>query len=121
MFPEAIIMGMSADEFWHGSPRWFLSYSEAYKRKMEREEQIKSNFADYEAWLTGLYVHQAVGVVLQNGFSKGRKGKYVKEPISFSQRKEKAKQKKTDEAQMWAQFEGFKRLTDTMNGGLRKR
>lgn len=122
MFPEAIIMGMPPEDFWDGEPWLFYSYMEAYKKRLEREEDMKSKMVDYQSWLTGLYVNQAVGVVIQNAFSKGKKSKYIKEPISFTHTREKVEQKKKDEeAEVRRQFEAFRRLTDTMNGGLKKR
>ena len=113
---------MPPEDFWEGVPSTFFSYLEAYKLRLKREEEINSQLIDYQAWLTGLYVHQAVGVVMQNAFSKGTKSKYLKEPISFTHTKEqKQKETKVNEDRLWAQFEGFRRLTDTMNGGLKKR
>lgn len=115
-------MGMPPDEFWYGDPTTFLSYVEAYKIRLQREEEIQSNLIDYQSWLTGLYVQQAVGVVMQNAFSKGKKSKYLSEPISFTHKREKEEQRKQDqESRLMAQFAGFKRLADAMNGGLKKR
>jgi hypothetical protein len=122
LFPEAIVMGMPSDEFWHGDPRRFLSYVEAYKTRLTREEEMKSRMVDYQSWLTGLYVYNAVGVVMQNAFSKGKKSKYLKEPISFTHTREEVEKRRQDEdEQLRSVFEGFRRLTDTMNNGLKKR
>ena len=83
---------------------------------------MKSSLIDYQSWLTGLYIHNAIGVVLGNAFSKGRKAKYIAEPISFTQRRHKtARVKEDEEKQIRDQFLAFKRLTDTMNMGLKKR
>ena len=95
---------------------------EAYKLRLEREEKIQSSLIDYQSWLTGLYVHNALGVVLGNAFSKGKKAKYVAEPISFTQRKEKTRSAKADEERkLQQQYLAFKQLTDAVNGGLKKR
>lgn len=113
---------MPSDEFWFGKPSRFQSYIAAYKLRLEREEEIKASLIDYQAWLTGLYVHNAVGVVLGNAFSKGRKAKYVEEPISFKQRRQKSIEAEEERVkELEKQFLAFKRLTDTMNNGLRRR
>ena len=89
---------------------------------MKREEELTSGLIDYQAWLTGAYVHDAVGVVLSNAFSKGKKQKYVAEPISHTQRKKGIQKAKEDEEELLKkQFLAFKHLTDVMNGGLKRR
>lgn len=114
---------MPSDEFWYGPPRRFLSYAEAYRLRLEREEEMQSSIIDYQAWLTGLYVNQAVGVVIQNAFGgKGKqKAKYMQEPISFVARKKRKKQKQENEDDLNKLYIGFRQLTDAMNGGLKKR
>jgi hypothetical protein len=122
MFPEAIVLGMPSDEFWNGKTSLFYSYLEAFKRKSERKEEAKSSLLDWQSWLTGYYVYQAVGVVMQNSFSKRSTANYPKQPISFTnkQKDEEAKVK-DEEAEIQRQYMAFKRLTDTMNSGLKKR
>ncbi len=112
LFPEAIVLGMPSDEFWNGNPDWFLSYIEAYKIRQERESEEKSSLIDYQSWLTGLYVYQGVQVALANSFSKRKNAKYVKEPISF---KEKKKATMSDEQRIENEYLQFKMLTDAMN------
>lgn len=113
---------MPSEEFWDGKPSRFWSYVEAYKLRLEREEQMQSSLIDYQSWLTGLYVHNALQVALANSFSKGRKSKYVAEPISFTERKKRSSdEKKRRERELENQFLAFKQLTDAMNGGLKKR
>lgn len=113
---------MPYDEFWYGKPSRLLSYVEAYRLRLEKEEMLNAGLIDYQSWLTGYYVYTAVGVVLGNSFSKGKKQKYHEEPISYTQRRNKTKKAKEDEEKLLKeQFLAFKHLTDTMNGGLRKR
>lgn len=122
MYPEAISIGMPSEEFWDGKPSRFWSYVEAYKLRLEREEQMQASLIDYQSWLTGLYVHNALQVALANSFSKGRKSKYVAEPISFTERKKRSSdERKRRERELENQFLAFKQLTDAMNGGLKKR
>jgi len=85
---------------------------------------MQASIIDYQAWLTGLYVNQAVGVVIQNAFGgKGKqKAKYMQEPISFVARKKQKKEKmEEDEEGLNKLYIGFRQLTDAMNGGLKKR
>jgi len=113
---------MPTDEFWHGKPNWFLSYVEAFKLKTKRKEDADAINVDYQAWLTGLYVHQGVQVALANSFSKKSRAKYVKEPISFTRKKEETPQAKAEvEAKVDKQYLAFKLLTDAMNKNLKKR
>ena len=113
---------MPSDEFWNGKPSRFLSYVEAYKLRLGRDEERLAGLIDYQSWLTGLYVHNAVGVVLGNAFSKGKKAKYVAEPISFTQRKKETRGAKEEEEKLLKnQYLAFKGLTDAMNGGRKKR
>lgn len=120
LFPEAIFLGMPPDLFWDGKPSWFFSYSDAYRLRQEREEEEKSSLLDYQSWLTGLYVHQGVQVALANAFSKKSHAKYVKEPISFTERKKKDPvTKEQKQKQLENQYLQFKMLTDAMNKNKR--
>lgn len=116
LFPESIIIGMPSNEFWNGKPSWFLSYIEAYRLRQERQEEVDSVLVDYQSWLTGLYVYQGVQVALANSFSKKSHAKYVKEPISFKQKRENSKETKEQEEQrIENEYLQFKMLTDAMN------
>lgn len=67
-------MGMSADEYWHGSPELMQAYRLAYKiRKQER---------NWELWLQGLYFCHALDVALSNGFG-GSKARYMDKPLEI--------------------------------------
>jgi hypothetical protein len=57
---------MPSEEFWEGEPRHLLSYIEAYRLRLEREEKFKSQFTDYQAWLIGAYCENAFSVALSN-------------------------------------------------------
>ena len=62
---------------------------------------------NFNAWLHGLYVHNAVAVSLANSFGKG-KTKYIEKPISF-------KQKGNMEERLKAEFGAFaERLKDKL-------
>ena len=106
---------MPSEEFWEGEPRHLLSYVEAYRLRLEREEKFKSQFTDYQAWLTGAYCENAFSVVLSNAFGKkgGVKAKYPKEPISFG--KNRAEKEADDEKKLLAVYAGFQSYTNALN------
>ena len=68
-------MGMSAEEYWHGTPELTKAYAEAYKiRKEER---------NWELWLQGLYFKHALDIALSNAFDKNSKAKYMDKPLDL--------------------------------------
>lgn len=69
---------MSSDEFWKQDPELFWAYRFSYYEK-QREYSKKIN---YEAWLHGLYVREAVSVSLSNSFSRTQK-EYRSSPIEL--------------------------------------
>lgn len=72
---------MSYKEFWEDDPEIFWAYRFLYYKKQE-EDLNKSNF---NAWLNGLYVYNAISVSLSNAFKEKNKeaDNYVKEPIDL--------------------------------------
>ena len=66
---------MTADQFWNDDPWLAAAYREADKLNKQRKSE--------EMWLQGLYIHEAVGVVVNNALRK--KGtapiKYREEPF----------------------------------------
>ena len=73
--PYALSIGVSYETFWTLNPRTLKPFIEAYK--------IKQEVLDEEMWRMGIYVHEAVGVVLANAFAKktAKKAEYFKEPL----------------------------------------
>lgn len=68
---------MSYDQFWYGNPNLVIAYREAHKLAIELDNQ--------KLWLQGLYIHNAVGVLLANMF-KGKGStpeKYIEKPIDL--------------------------------------
>lgn len=99
LFPSYLVMGMTHDQYWHGDPELVKFYREA-----ERLSRKKSN---YDAWLQGLYVYEAIASlapVLQAFAKKGTKARpYSKEPydvVEKSEREQEAERKrKAEEAE----------------------
>ena len=70
------MIGMTADEYWHGDPYLAKAYRKAYKKRIEARNQ--------ELWLQGKYVFDAVSVALYNAF-RGRRAaaKYTEKPYQI--------------------------------------
>ena len=63
--PFYMSIGMTYKEFWEGDVCLPKFYLRAHKMKQERE--LEQN--NFNAWLQGKYVHDAIAVVLSNAFS----------------------------------------------------
>lgn len=80
---------MSAEQFWEQDP-WLAA---AYRQANELRNQQKSE----EMWLQGLYIHNAVAVVVGNALAKkGKALKYMEEPIRLIPLTEAEKRAKAD-------------------------
>lgn len=77
----ALEFGMTEKEFWRDDPNLFSSYRTFYINKFKRQNEIDNN----NAWLFGLYTHNALNVSLSNMWSKsGEKPlTYLEKPIDF--------------------------------------
>ena len=89
---------MTADEFWYGEPYLAEAYREAQRL---RDERINQNL-----WLQGLYIYDAVGVVVSNSFGgKGhKKQSYRDKPLELYPKKqtpEEARQIIVDQLNAW--------------------
>lgn len=80
---------MTPDEYWNGDPTLTKAYREAYRMRIEHE--------NYMAWLTGLYVYNAVSVALHNAFSKA--------PVSYREEPLRILKPTQEELEMQAQKE----------------
>ena len=96
-FPYYLSIGMSYELYWYGEPNLVKAYREADELRVDR--------MNYEAWLQGLYVYQAVGALYPvfNPFSKQKKAEeYLKEPIVITERARN--QKAMEESNKMADF-----------------
>ena len=86
--PIYMVYGMTYDEFWHGDVYRALFYRKAYKEKMK----IQSELNDYNFWLQGMYVYEAIcdASPIYHAFAKkGTKPlPYSKEPYGMKHKKE---------------------------------
>ena len=79
----AISIGMSPKEYWCDEPSYLANYIKADEYKMKRN--------NFENWLQGFYVYQAIGslVPVLNPFSKEHKArKYLDKPIPITQQEQ---------------------------------
>lgn len=83
LFPYYLAMGMTYDEFYDQDHELVIAYRKAEKMKQERQQE-QSN---YDKWLQGLYVYQAVSRVapLLIPFNKHPKAEpYLDKPIPLT-------------------------------------
>ena len=86
----AITYGMSVKEFWEDSPDLFWAYRFSYFKRLEAEQEIYNQ----NAWLQGLYFHEAISVSLNNAFGK-QKITYSKKPYGTDKNSENASKQAT--------------------------
>lgn len=84
MQKNALLFGMTLQEFWEGNPDLFYLYQDCFidKLKMKRDED--NGFA----WLQGNYFLQAFRQGLSEALSKNRHEFYPKEPYKSKETRE---------------------------------
>ena len=92
----AILFGMSAKEFWENTPELIWAYRKSYIDKIKLQQETDN----FNAWLNGLYVFNAVNTSIYNNF--GRKEtqqtlNYIEKPYDFSKSKEHYEKEKIEE------------------------
>ena len=95
-FPFYLAIGMSYAEYWEGDVSLTRYYRKAY--------HIKQDETNYNAWLQGLYIYDAVSTALHNalrGMSKSKPPvkEYAKQPYNFNNR-EKTEAEKAREVEV---------------------
>lgn len=85
--PQAMSLGMSLDEYWHGDPANINFY---IKAEEHRQRKLNSQF-----WLQGAYVYYALCCAspMFNSLAKDHKPKkYLTEPFAMSKEEEDERQ-----------------------------
>ena len=104
---------MPANEFWHGDPDLVKGYRKADEIKRERR--------NYELWLQGMYVYEAIAdltPILHAFAKKGTKpNPYPDQPYAIT--KHAMEQRKEDEARK--QYEQTKAAMQAMIIGINKK
>ena len=105
-------MGMTIEQFWDEPPVLAKLYREAHK--------IRRQLANEQAWLQGLYVYDALAVILANAFSKrgAKQQVYIERPLDIypiseaeKKRREMEEFKKID-----AQLQALRRMQKKQGG-----
>ena len=101
--PYYMAIGMSPDEFWHGDSSLTAAYRDAYK--------LKQKNLNWQLWMQGLYIYDAVAVAVGNNLSKkgAKRLEYLKEPLEIFEKteaekkveEEKARQKVIAQLNQW--------------------
>lgn len=88
--PQALVLGMTEEEFWHSNPRKLKAYVEAEKIKMKNEYR-KENLISY---INGIYTRDALLCTVCNMFKdKNTKAiEYPAEPYDFFKKTEEPKE-----------------------------
>ena len=88
----AVSIGMPAKEYWYDDPQLINTYVGA--------EKIKQQKKNFELWLQGLYVYDAIGALVPvlNPFSKDHKAKkYIEKPIPLTDEERAEEQRLKEE------------------------
>lgn len=112
--PYYMAIGMTYDEYWNGDCELTKHYRNAHEIRLKQR--------NYELWLQGLYIHDAVGVVVANALRKkgAKPSKYTESPYPVTaleqrevRRREKVKQYESSKAKM-------KLIMEAINARFRK-
>ena len=83
VFPRYLAMGMTYDEYWNQSPSLVRAYRKAWQMKREQK--------NYEMWMQGMYIYNAllcVAPVMRASFGGGKvePGKYPDKPYPLTEK-----------------------------------
>ena len=73
---------MSTQEFWYEEPELLWTYRKVYMDKLKIQNELENQ----QAWRIGLYVYEAMSVVIYNAFRKEGQPtqKYCEQPYEFN-------------------------------------
>lgn len=74
---------MSIKEFWEEEPDLLWTYRKSYMD----EKKLQNELTNYQAWLNGLYMFDAISKVIYNSFCRknGQEAKtYIEKPYDFN-------------------------------------
>lgn len=88
MFPEYLLYGMTANEYWHGDPYLCVAFRKKHELEIKRRNE--------EMWLQGYYNFIAVSTSLSNIHLDGKRHKinqYLEKPIDLFEKTEEEKER----------------------------
>ncbi len=92
----AITFGMSTREFWEDNPDLLWAYRKSYIDKIKLQQETDN----FNAWLNGLYVFNAVNTSMYNNLVRKETQQplnYIEKPYDFSKSKEDYEKEKVEE------------------------
>lgn len=85
---------MPIKEFWEDEPDLIWAYRKSYMDKFKLQREVEN----FNAWLQGLYIYDAVNKSIYNNFNNKNKVKsYMNQPIDFSKTAEDLEKEKQRE------------------------
>lgn len=92
-------IGMTYEQYWYGDPLLVRAFYQAEKLRREKRDE--------QAWLTGLYVLNALNATVGNMFRKSGQApaEYPEEPFSVKKEREKREHTELEKEQeaVWAE------------------
>lgn len=83
MLTQALMIGMTPEQFWHEEPSLFFNYLDAYKRRNKDKYEAEMNQMNINAWLQGVYICAA----LKANPVLGKGKPYPEKPIELNKPK----------------------------------
>lgn len=107
-------IGMTPDEYWNGDCQLTKHYRNAHEIKLKQR--------NYELWLQGLYVHDAVNVVVANALrKKGAKvEKYTESPYPVTPIEQREVKQREEIKKHEAAKAKMMRIMEAVNARFRK-
>ena len=102
-------IGMSYDDYWNGDCALTKYYREAYEIKLKQQNEAM--------WLQGLYIHDAVGVVVANALKKkgAKAAKYTDSPYPVTPIEQREVKRKEEKQRYERNKAKMKRIMEAIN------
>lgn len=80
MFEEALIFGMTTEDYWFGNPQHFFIYANAYEKKIKYDAQKECHMS----WSNGFYTYLAIAQALSDALSSKKKKIFPMKPPNLN-------------------------------------
>jgi hypothetical protein len=102
LLPFAITVGCSPQEFWYEDANLLWAYRKSYLSRLETESKVRAQEILDTAWITGMYVREAI----VSAFNE--KAKYPDKPKTIAEQEDDAKAEERQKALDKARDENIK-------------
>ena len=103
-FPHYLLYGMTPEQYWEQDPYLVIAYRKLARLRAEQRNQ--------EMWVQGMYVLDAISVIV-SGFRKGAQPhKYPQEPYDITGRKKEEAEREPTEQE---KAEARQKIIDKLN------